>query len=188
MIRARLSLAPAALTFMSAMSSCGFPEPPTRATLADARRLLDEQRAAASDISAQIHEAEDELARIVRAKRDAIQDMEKQLEAMDEQVSRTLAYLSHIRRLPHELLGYIFMFIFDDYPCCAWVLAAVCSLWRRQVLSTPKLWSKVSPHFRHWLGLLEWVCLPDLSPVPWRTVLRAVTTPAPDVLSTSVTY
>ena len=188
MIRARLSLARVALTFMSAMSSCGFPEPPTRATLADARKLLDEQRAAVSDITAQIHEAEDELARIVRAKRDAIQDLEKHLEDMEGQVSRTLAYLSHIRRLPHELLGYIFMYNFDDYPCCAWVLASVCSLWRRQVLSMPKLWSKVSPNFRHLLYLLEWVCLPDLSPVPWRTVLRAAATPAPDVLSIASTY
>ena len=129
---------------MSAMSSCGFPEPPTRTSLEDARRVLDVQRTAVATVSARIHAAEEELARIVRERRDAIQEMEKERAAVEDQVSRTLAYLSHIRRLPHELLGQIFMFIFDDYPCCAWVLAAVCSLWRRQVLSMPRLWSKVS--------------------------------------------
>ncbi|KIP10830.1 hypothetical protein PHLGIDRAFT_84540 [Phlebiopsis gigantea 11061_1 CR5-6] len=125
------------------MSSYGFAEPPTQATLADARRLLQQQRGAASDLAAQIRAAEDDLARIVRARRVTILELEKELEGVEQQVSRTLAYISHIRRLPQELLGYIFMFIFDDYPCCAWVLAAVCSMWRRQVLSMPKLWSKI---------------------------------------------
>lgn len=125
-----------------------FPEPPTRATLDDARRVLAEQRQAAQDISARIQDAEDELDRIVKASQNAIQEMQKERSAIEDQVAQTLAYLSHIRRLPHELLGQIFTFIFEDYPCCAWVLAAVCSLWRREVLSMPKLWSKVcTPSF-----------------------------------------
>lgn len=159
-----------ALTFMSAMSSYGFAEPPTQATLADARRLLQQQRGAASDLAAQIRAAEDDLARIVRARRVTILELEKELEGVEQQVSRTLAYISHIRRLPQELLGYIFMFIFDDYPCCAWVLAAVCSMWRRQVLSMPKLWSKVSICTTRGLELLEWDCPQDISPVLWRIV------------------
>ena len=129
---------------MSAMSSYDFAEPPTQATLIDARRLLQQQDIAVNDLSNRISAAKDELDRIIQARRVAIQELEKERGAMQEQVSRTLAYLSPIRRLPQELLGYVFTFIFDDYPCCAWVLAAVCSMWRRQVLSMPKLWSKVS--------------------------------------------
>lgn len=138
-----------ALTFMSAMSSCGFAEPPTRSTLEDAHRELEKQRSALEDISAKIQSAEDELDRIVKARRTAIQEMEKERAALEDQMSQTLAYLAHIRRLPHELLGQIFMFIFEDYPCCAWVLAAVCTLWRRQVLSMPRLWSKVCLLIHH---------------------------------------
>ncbi|EKM56947.1 uncharacterized protein PHACADRAFT_27714 [Phanerochaete carnosa HHB-10118-sp] len=128
---------------MSAMSSCSFPEPPTRSTLEDARKQLEKQRSAVQQISAQIQAAEDDLDRIVKARRNAIQEMQKERSALEDRMSQTLAYLAHIRRLPHELLGHIFTFIFEDYPCCAWVLAAVCSLWRRQVLSMPRLWSKI---------------------------------------------
>lgn len=173
----------AALTFMSAMSSCGFPEPPTRASLTDARRVLDQQRNAVDALATRIQAAEDELKHIVRTRRDAIQEMEKERATAEDQVSRTLAYLSHIRRLPHELLGQIFMFIFDDYPCCAWVLAAVCSPWRRQVLSMPRLWSKVRTPPTYNLIILEWHCLLGLSPVPWPTALRAVVAPTLNTLS-----
>ena len=127
-------------TFMSTMP---FPEPPTRATLQDARNELAKQTAAVEVVSAKIKAAEDELDRLVRESRSAIQEMEKERAALADQVAQTMAYLSEIRRLPQELLGQIFMFIFEEYPCCAWVLASVCSLWRRQVLSMPRLWSKV---------------------------------------------
>lgn len=136
---------------MYAMSTCGFPEPPTRSTLEDARRELGKQRSAVEQISTQIQAAEDDLDRIVMARKVAIQEMHKERVVLEEQMSHTLAYLAHIRRLPHELLRHIFTFIFEDYPCCAWVLAAVCSLWRRQVLSMPRLWSKVcSPLHKCW--------------------------------------
>ncbi|GJE86635.1 F-box protein [Phanerochaete sordida] len=125
------------------MSTCGFPEPPTRSTLEDARRELGKQRSAVEQISTQIQAAEDDLDRIVMARKVAIQEMHKERAVLEDQMSHTLAYLAHIRRLPHELLRHIFTFIFEDYPCCAWVLAAVCSLWRRQVLSMPRLWSKI---------------------------------------------
>ena len=164
---------------MSAMSSYGFAEPPTQATLTDARRLLQQQRKNVSDLTAQIRAAEDDLTRIVRARRASILELEKEREAVEEQVSRTLAYISHIRRLPQELLGYIFMFIFDDYPCCAWVLASVCSMWRKQVLSMPKLWSKVSTCTPSSPDPVGWGLKPAPSPVLWRTMLRAVAAPRP---------
>ncbi|KAF8632777.1 hypothetical protein AX15_001680 [Amanita polypyramis BW_CC] len=63
-----------------------------------------------------------------------------QLEAKE---LRTLAYLSPIRKLPAELLRDIFLWNFEEHPCCAWVLSAVCTSWRRLVLQTPGLWSKI---------------------------------------------
>ncbi|KAI0311008.1 hypothetical protein OF83DRAFT_1152884 [Amylostereum chailletii] len=35
------------------------------------------------------------------------------------------------------------MISFSEYPCCAWILASVCPLWRRLALSMPKIWSKI---------------------------------------------
>lgn len=123
------------------------PEPPTQNSLADARRSLKEQEQAAHDLALKIKDAEHELERILRESHEAIATLERERAAVEDGIARTLAYLSPIRRLPHELLGHIFTFIFEDYPCCAWVLSAVCQLWRRKALSMPRLWSKVRPYF-----------------------------------------
>jgi hypothetical protein len=72
-----------------------------------------------------------------------IKQLQRERAALEEKISRTLAYVSPIRRLPAELLRLIFMTNFDEYPCCAWILSSVCSQWRRLALSMPKLWSKV---------------------------------------------
>ncbi|GBE89011.1 hypothetical protein SCP_1500130 [Sparassis crispa] len=125
------------------MSFVNLPEPATQATLADARRELVSDRLAVRVLSDKIQAAEDDLARIVEESRCAVRDMERERAALQEKVALTLAYISPIRRLPHELLRYIFLLNFEDYPCCAWVLSAVCSLWRRLVLSMPVLWSKI---------------------------------------------
>jgi hypothetical protein len=73
----------------------------------------------------------------------ATKQLQRERAALEEKISRTLAYMSPIRRLPAELLRHIFMMNFDEYPCCAWILSSVCSQWRRLTLSMPKLWSKV---------------------------------------------
>lgn len=125
------------------MSYFHLPEPPTQATLADARRQLVHQRKSVQALSTQIQAAEDELARIVKERRSAIRELETERAALEEDVSATLAYVAPIKRLPHELLRHIFLLNFEEYPCCAWVLSAVCSLWRRLVLSMPALWSKI---------------------------------------------
>lgn len=133
------------------MSYFHLPEPPTQATLADARRQLGHQRKSIQALSTQIQAAEDELARIVEERRSAIRELEAERAALEEDVSATLAYVAPIKRLPHELLRHIFLLNFEEYPCCAWVLSAVCSLWRRLVLSMPTLWSKVSAPTSMWI-------------------------------------
>ncbi|CCM06651.1 uncharacterized protein FIBRA_08934 [Fibroporia radiculosa] len=118
------------------------PEPPTKTSLAEARRDLALHQQSVKALSTKIQSAEDELSRIVEQSRCAIHELEKERAALEDRVALTLAYISPIRRLPHELLRYIFLIDFDEYPCCAWVLSAVCSLWRRLALSMPTLWSK----------------------------------------------
>lgn len=125
------------------MTAFPFPDPPTPTTLLHARQEVAIHRSRVSALSVKIEDAEDELQRLVRESRCTIQELEKERTAAEEQLAQTLAYLSPIRRLPNEILSQIFTFIFEELPCCAWVLSAVSSLWRRRVLAMPKLWSKV---------------------------------------------
>lgn len=127
------------------MDSYDYPELPTDASVAQARHVLDAQRLALTHLSDSIASAEDALAQIVADRKRAIREMQREQQALEDKVIHTLAYISPIRRLPHELLRLIFLFNFDNHPCCAWILASVCVLWRRLALSIPRLWSKVSP-------------------------------------------
>ena len=121
-----------------------FSEPPTNETLEGARRRLVVTRDAVSQLSTKIDAAEATLAQIVQESQYAINELQAQRAELQKQVAKTLAYLSPIRRLPLELLREIFMRSFEDHPCSAWVLAAVCTSWRRLALRIPLIWSKVS--------------------------------------------
>ena len=122
-------------------------DPPTKETLVNARRSLEATRASVEEITSKIDAAETTLAQLVRDSRLAINELEGQRAALEDQVSRTLAYLSPIRRLPMELLREIFVWSFEEHACSAWVLAAVCPSWRRLALRIPLIWSKVCPSF-----------------------------------------
>lgn len=126
------------------MSHFNLPEPPTKTSLAEARTVLDLHRQSIDELNVKINTAEAELARIVEESRSAIHELESQKAVFEEKIALTLAYVSPIRRLPHDLLRHIFLLNFEEYPCCAWVLSAVSPLWRRLVLSMPTMWSKVS--------------------------------------------
>lgn len=126
------------------MSFPNFVDPPTKETLANARRSLEATRASVEEITYTINAAEIALAKLVRESRLAINELEGQRTTLEDQVSRTLAYLSPIRRLPIELLREIFVWSFEEHACSAWVLAAVCPSWRRLALKIPIIWSKVS--------------------------------------------
>ncbi|KAJ3545885.1 hypothetical protein NMY22_g2265 [Coprinellus aureogranulatus] len=120
-----------------------FPDPPTKDTLAGARRLLETNRQSIQALNSRIDAAEATLAQIVRESRCAIGDLERERERLKQKELAALAYLSPVRRLPQELVREIFMWCFEDHPCCAWVLAAVCTSWRRLALRVPLLWSKI---------------------------------------------
>jgi hypothetical protein len=131
------------------MSFISFPEPPTRAALVDARRALDEIRSSVHELSVKIERAEAALAQIVTDSKITINQMQEERGCLEEQVIHTMAYLSPIRRLPIDLLRDIFMWSFEDYSCQAWILAAVCSSWRRLALRMPRIWSKVRSYLFH---------------------------------------
>jgi hypothetical protein len=120
-----------------------FLEPPTQHSLEEARRSLQTQQQSADEIKSKIQDAEQELKTVERHWHEVIRNLQQEHASAEQSIASTLAYLSPIRRLPHELLGSIFSFIFEEYPCCAWVLSAVCQLWRKQALGMHRLWSRV---------------------------------------------
>ena len=126
------------------MSFPNFVDPPTKETLNNAHRSLEATRASIEEVTSKIDAAEIALAQLVRESRLAISELEERRAALEDQVSKTLAYLSPIRRLPMELLREIFVWSFEEHACSAWVLAAVCPSWRRLALRIPIIWSKVS--------------------------------------------
>lgn len=186
----RPCLPPPSTPVTPTMDALNYREPPTESSVAEARRALQAQRQELSQLSERITSAEDALAQIVTDRKRAIQEMQCEQHALEEKVKLTLAYISPIRRLPHELLRHIFMFNFDNHPCCAWILASVCVLWRRLALSIPKLWSKVSGEssMKHFgsgctsyshihIGAQICVFSPHLSPTDISLEFFAVNTP-----------
>ncbi|KAI0072091.1 hypothetical protein K474DRAFT_1605776 [Panus rudis PR-1116 ss-1] len=120
-----------------------FTDPPTASSLQDARRDLENSSSAVDSLSRKIEDAELHLARIIQEHRQTISQLESERAELERRVAHTLYYLSPIRRLPQELLAEVFLYNFEEYPCCAWVLASVCTHWRRLALSMPRLWSKI---------------------------------------------
>ncbi|KAJ7205335.1 hypothetical protein B0H12DRAFT_1243469 [Mycena haematopus] len=118
-------------------------EPPTAAKLSAARIALEDSLKNASSLAEKICAAEAALAQIVAEAQVTIEDMLREKETLEETIVQTRAYLSPIRRLPGELLRELFMWCFEDHPCCAWVLSMVCTTWRQQALVIPRIWSKI---------------------------------------------
>ena len=136
-------------------STVFFPDPPTKDSLASARLSLSATRTSASQLSSKILAAESALAQLIRESKHAIEEMQHAYGALQDQIFRTEAYLSGIRRLPVELLREIFMWCFDSngYEASAWTLSSVCTSWRTLALSMPLIWSKVSAVFFFWSSL-----------------------------------
>ncbi|KAI9064874.1 hypothetical protein FKP32DRAFT_1685288 [Trametes sanguinea] len=119
------------------------PEPPTQATLALARAQLATLTDASKALEHKIFDARDALSRLIDERQAAIRDMERELALLDDALALARAYVAPIKRLPHELLRHVFVLVFDDCAWSAWVLAAVCALWRRVALAMPVIWSKI---------------------------------------------
>jgi len=124
--------------------------PPSPASLAQARESLDLSLKSLQVLDTDIQNAEAHLADIVREARCQIDRMLTDKAALEQTILNTKSYLAPIRRLPAELLSIVFMLAFEDHPCFCWVLAAVCTEWRKLALKMPKLWSKASTRFYLW--------------------------------------
>ncbi|OJT12557.1 hypothetical protein TRAPUB_10881 [Trametes pubescens] len=125
------------------MAHLDLPEPPTQATITQARAQLVSLHDTSRHLEGRIADARDALARIVEERTAALRELERELAAVEDRVALTKAYVSPIKRLPHELLRHIFLFNFEDCAWSAWVLSAVCALWRKVALGMPTLWSKI---------------------------------------------
>ena len=133
----------------------GLPDPPTLISLANAKLKLNHHVNDLAKLNDRINMAEANLAQIVLEAQCAINEMAKERSAMEDQILFTRSYLSPIRRLPSELLSYVFNWCFEEHPCCAWVLSAVCRKWRRLALNMPKMWSKVPSFLSIFLSKCE---------------------------------
>lgn len=120
------------------------PEPPTTAARIQAQTQLMAHRKSVELLNEKIQSAEDALAQIVSESQCTIEELKQERSVLEKELVLTLAYIAPIRTLPQELLRHIFMLNFEDHPCCAWGLSAVCVTWRKLVLSVPRLWSKAS--------------------------------------------
>jgi len=160
-----LPLHPTSLWSMSSSIRMQRPEPPTTGSRAEAQAQIESNRNKIQSLSETIASTEEKLAQMINEYRCAIRVLHKTKQELEDEVSLTLAYISPIRTLPHELLRHIFLLNFEDQPCCAWGIAAVCSLWRRLVLGMPRMWSKVrfkNPRHRPRSGFHNPVFIPCL--------------------------
>lgn len=120
-------------------------EPPTAATLAEVRALAQKQKQDIDHVQSAIADAEAELAALVARTRQAIDAMIERKRALEDDLMKTRAYTSPIRRLPAEMLREVFSWVFENDPRGPWGLSAVCRSWRATALAMPRLWSKI--HF-----------------------------------------
>ncbi|KAJ8462022.1 hypothetical protein ONZ45_g18082 [Pleurotus djamor] len=114
---------------------------PTHFTVNDAKLRLAEDEATLDELSRRIDQAEETLRKVVDDSKLVIQRMMEERKVVEARLFQTKALLSPIRRLPTELLRAIFLFNFEDYPCCAWVLAAIRLITTQQSSAdTIRLW------------------------------------------------
>ncbi|KAK7054799.1 hypothetical protein VNI00_003262 [Paramarasmius palmivorus] len=101
------------------------PDPPDLVSLANARISLQHRLKTLGQLNDKISVAEAELAQIVREATCAINELNKEKSLLEDQIVHTQSYLAPIRRLPTELLRYVFTWCFEDNPCVAWTLSAI---------------------------------------------------------------
>lgn len=150
-----------------------FTEPPTPDTLHHAKLHLESTRSAIRALSDKIVSAEMALAQLIHETKTSIAGMTEEKSRLEADESTMESYLSPVRRLPAELLREIFVWHFEEHEACAWVLAAVCSSWRRLALCTPRLWAKVSVLRLHYFTIIAG--LPSLH--CYRIILLTLSSP-----------
>ncbi|KAJ7114154.1 hypothetical protein C8R43DRAFT_935280, partial [Mycena crocata] len=97
-------------------------------------------------IVAPMKEAQDLTTEIARLQ-DIVEKLTAKRDGLTEFVESHLAFVSPVRKLPHDILGEIFVACLptDRYPILhqrdsPLLLSHICSDWRSVALSTPRLW------------------------------------------------
>ncbi|KAJ7623900.1 hypothetical protein DFH06DRAFT_758118 [Mycena polygramma] len=80
----------------------------------------------------------------------SLDQMVSKRDQLEESIDSHLALVSGARRLPHDILGEIFMACLPQgqYPSLKrtespWLISHICGQWRSQVLSMPRLWASL---------------------------------------------
>ncbi|KAJ6522278.1 hypothetical protein B0H19DRAFT_1008972 [Mycena capillaripes] len=108
---------------------------------------LEEER---KEISAEISQLKDALDTVVRRLQDSLDEMGAKRDSVQNCIVSHLALVSGARRLPHDILGEIFMACLPQIAYSSMssaeppqLLSHICSEWRRLAISMPRLWTSL---------------------------------------------
>ncbi|KAF7375380.1 hypothetical protein MSAN_00425600 [Mycena sanguinolenta] len=142
----------------NACSNCGFANPntPSDSYVALPDHLLQSNELPTDEEIAQIENAiSDRKARVllldktIVALQSSLEQHRRMRQAAADQISRGVAILSVVRRIPTDVLAEIFNWTVPDEARkhatnrCPWVLGRVCSRWRALSLALPELWTTI---------------------------------------------
>ena len=118
----------------------------TVAQIEEGRLRLRQQEQTVEALDQRIADAQRALEELIADSKLAISLLEADRRRAKAQVKSTKEFLSPIKRLPEDVLKYIFVSMFEDTASAAWTISSVCITWRKLVLNMPFLWSKVCSH------------------------------------------
>ncbi|KAH7345610.1 hypothetical protein B0J17DRAFT_640529 [Rhizoctonia solani] len=142
------------------MSPKSLMDVPSKAQVSEARLTIAHCEEELNMLSCQIAAEESKVAKLLKEAHERLTALRAKKTTNQKKIENARAILSPIRSMPPELLGNVFIYAFEADPLVAWRLAAVCSAWRRQALSTCLIWTrlhvKTNAHtdpelFRLWL-------------------------------------
>ncbi|KAF8734893.1 hypothetical protein RHS02_06719, partial [Rhizoctonia solani] len=116
---------------------------PSKAQVSEARLTIDHCEQELNTISCQIAAEESRVVKLIKEAHERLAALQAKKNIQQKRIENARAMLSPIRSMPPELLGNVFIYAFEADPLVAWRLAAVCSAWRRQALSTCHIWTRL---------------------------------------------
>ncbi|CAE7187191.1 unnamed protein product [Rhizoctonia solani] len=116
---------------------------PSKAQVSEARLTIAHCEQELNTLSCQIAAEESRVVQLIKEAHEQLAALQTKRGAQQKKIENARALLSPIRSMPPELLGNVFIYAFEADPLVAWRLAAVCSAWRRQALSTCFIWTRL---------------------------------------------
>ncbi|KAJ1302023.1 hypothetical protein OPQ81_000858 [Rhizoctonia solani] len=116
---------------------------PSKAQINEARLTIAHCEQELNTLSCQIAAEESRVVNIIKEAHEQLAALQAKKGAQQKRIENARAILSPIRSMPPELLRNVFIHAFEADPVVAWRVAAVCSAWRRQALSTCLIWTRL---------------------------------------------